>query len=154
MRKYYTRACCVHIVLIVNRCMMKCDLPPVSRWQISHVIDNRRYSRARHGNPYLHDRRANKTCTTQTPGCVHQAGPAPFAPDIVGDHTRTHSPRTQSTRQHEPCPLEAAARVEGARCCCALAAAGPIACGVCVCISKKQRGLPSSRTTASTSTET
>ena len=53
-----------------------------------------------------------------------------FVPDIVGDHTHTHAPRTQSTRQHKPCPLEAAAaRVEGARSCFVLAAAGPIACG-------------------------
>ena len=84
-----------------------------------------------------------RTCTSRTPPEPHtnrgsQAGPAPFVLDVVGDHTHTHSPRTQSTRQHKPCPLEAAAaRVEGARRCCVLAAAGPIACGVCVFASKK-----------------
>ena len=58
---------------------------------------------------------------------VQQAGASPFVPD-VGDHTHTHSPRTQSTRQYKPCPLEtAAARVEGARYCCVLAAAVPVA---------------------------
>ena len=73
---------------------------------------------------------------------VHQAGPAPFVPD-VGDYTHTHSPRTQSTRQYKPCPLEtAAAREEGARRCCVLAAAGPIACGLCSHLKKATRSLP------------
>ena len=49
LRTWYIECCVetfVHgeVVLIVNRCMMKCDLTPVSTWQISHVIDNRRYS--------------------------------------------------------------------------------------------------------------
>ena len=76
-------------------------------------------------------------------GFVHKAGPAPFVPDVVGDHTHTHSPRTQITRPHKPCPLEAAAaRVEGARRCCILAAAGPIACGVCLHLKIATRSLP------------
>ena len=70
---------------------------------------------------------------------VQQAGAAPFVPD-VGDHTHTHSPRTQSTKQYKPCPLEtAAARVEGSRYCCVLAAAGPIACGVSLHLIKATR---------------
>ena len=72
---------------------------------------------------------------------VQQAGAAPFVPD-VGDHTHTHSRRTQSTRQYKPCPLETtAARVEGARYCCVLAVAGPIACGVCLHLKKGTRSL-------------
>ena len=88
-----------------------------------------------------------RTCTSRTPPEPHtnrgsQAGPAPFVLDVVGDHTHTHSPRTQSTRQYKPCPLEtAAARVEGARYCCVLAAAGPIACGVCLHLEKATRSL-------------
>ena len=71
---------------------------------------------------------------------VHQAGPAPFVPDVVGDHTHTHPPRRHRTRQYKPCPLEtAAARVESARRCCVLAAAGPIACGVCLHLKKATR---------------
>ena len=102
--------------------------------------------------PHQHNESSSfKITGNQCPFIVRQAGPAPFVPDVVGHHTHTHSRRTQSTRQHTPCPLEtAAAGVEGARRCCVLAPAGPIACGVCVCISKKERGLSSSRTTAST----
>ena len=69
-------------------------------------------------------------------------GSEPFVPDVVGDHTHTHSPRTKNTRQYKNCPLEtAAARVEGARYCCVLAAAGPIACGVCLHLEKATRSL-------------